>query len=112
MKKKIWYIKIQDAEEGPFDILELRHDPRLTPDTLVRKKGSSKWVPMRSVPELKEVFEDALPLESYEERIKKGIRIEKEELLLNPPYDFPPFLFWLLIMAIVLGYVCYQLYGK
>ncbi len=56
---KEWYILIAEKQEGPYSIADLRKDSRITPDTMVWKQGFEKWLPMRDVPELKNLFEDA-----------------------------------------------------
>jgi hypothetical protein len=115
--EKVWFIKVDDAEEGPFTPTDLKRHPRITPDTLVRKDGSSQWTPIRYVAELKEIFDDApltptLTPSEDETLATDAIQVEKDELLLDCPYDSPPFLFWLLMMLIVLIYTSYQLYLK
>jgi len=37
--EKVWYILIEDIEEGPFSSRELFFDNRVTLDTLVWKEG-------------------------------------------------------------------------
>lgn len=103
---KIWFIKFEGIEEGPYSIQDLKYDRRITPDTLVWREGFTQWVPIRNVPELQEVFEEEpqpKPLEEGKLK-KKKIKAEKEALAVHAPYEFNPFLFWLLIMLIVLGY--------
>lgn len=112
--KKIWYIKINHIEEGPFSVQELKQDRRITPDTLVWKEGFTTWVPMRKVAELKEVFKDEPEPKSLNEEKEltsknKTIQDDKGALVLNPSYDFIPFLFWLLVILIVITYVLIQL---
>lgn len=111
--EKVWFIKVDDIEEGPFSFAELKRHPRLTPDTLVRKKGSSLWTLIRHVAELKKVFEDipaVVPSASEDEGLpENNLQVEKDELLLDASNDTPPYLFWLLMIT-VLFYTAYQLY--
>ena len=109
--EKGWFIKVDDAEEGPFTPAELKCHPRLTPDTLVRREGSSQWTPIRYIVELKEVFEDApAPTEEEAPPLDDAVKIEEEELLLDWPEDSPPFLFFIMVMLLILIYSSYHLY--
>lgn len=56
--EKIWYIKIYGKREGPYSIIDLKRDRRITPDTLVWRKGFDCWQPIRYVPELQIIFEE------------------------------------------------------
>lgn len=111
--EKIWFIKIDCIEEGPFSVKELKWDPRVTPDTLVWREGFVAWVPMRNVAELKEVFTDESQSEETEESElatkSKLFQDDKGALILNPSFNFIPFLFWLLVLLIVISYFLNQL---
>ncbi len=56
--EKIWYILLSGKQEGPYSLMELRSNAKITPDTLVWKEGFAEWIPMRNVPELAQVFQD------------------------------------------------------
>lgn len=100
---KIWYLWVNGKEEGPYSFNEIRCHPALTPNLLVRQEGSKQWVPIRNVPELKQLFEDAeeLTLPEKEENIGKP---DGDELTLSLQ-EPSPFWFWLLVIAIVLVYI-------
>lgn len=109
---KEWFIAIGGKQEGPYSLQELQLDERITPDTLVWTQGFKDWVPLRTVPELQDIFKDrpeSKPL--HEEKHEKGLpgllREDETLTLSNDPY---PFLIWLLIMAAILIYVCYFLF--
>jgi hypothetical protein len=107
--EKIWYIKVNSIPEGPFSVRELKRDRRITPNTLVWREGFAKWVAIRYVVELKEVFaDDESP--DYEKKEEKPFpsRIpDREELALDLRID-PPRFFWLLVIAIILIYLIIQ----
>lgn len=109
-RNKIWYIEIRGKPEGPYSVYDLKHDLRINPDTLVWKAGFSNWVPIRKVPELKEIFKD----EDEQTKTKdfplkdKKTSIGREELAISTQRDLPPFLFLLLVIVLILSYFLYQ----
>jgi hypothetical protein len=109
---KEWYLLIQGKEEGPYSILDLRHDNRITPDTLVWKQGFAHWMAIRDVPELNILFFD----EESPEGEKEPLDAEKRAPLGGPSettlairYEPPQFYLWLLFALVIIGYVFYQL---
>jgi hypothetical protein len=113
--ENIWYIQINGKKEGPFSIQELKKHPSLTPDVLVWRKGFHLWIPARNVPELQELFKDEpadIPEDKEEENEKKLFTRKKqgEELVLDMRLDPPQFYFWLLILALIMIYMFYQLF--
>lgn len=104
-----WWLKFGEISEGPFSIMQLRADSRLTPDTLVWKKGFPTWVPIRNVRELKILFEDSkeqdLPLKEL-----KTAQNQDDELVIDTQKDPYDFLYWLILTAIIICYVLYQIY--
>ena len=112
MTKKIWYIQIEGKKEGPFTPAELKRDARVTPDTLVWKKGYNDWVPIRFVKELAEVFADEKKAGAPPEDLEEGLVAKvdaSDQLTLAIREDPPHFFFWLLVVAILLSYLLYQL---
>lgn len=110
---KEWFIVVEGKQKGPYSIHDLKNDSRVTPDTLVWKEGFKDWKPMRSVPELKEVFKDEEQGEPLEERFKpkpfpKDLNPDQETLTLSR--DPIQFLLWLLLLLLVLIYFIFQLY--
>lgn len=65
--KKIWFIDVDGKLIGPFTVFQLRNFPGLTPDTLVWREGFRYSLPIRSIPELRDLFEDSEPLNPDEE---------------------------------------------
>ncbi|GAB4228458.1 MAG: hypothetical protein Tsb0021_05800 [Chlamydiales bacterium] len=104
-----WYILLE-KEEGPFTIAELRTLPSITPETLVRKKGSDVWRPISEVPELKSVFQDPKPLEEKPAIIRPSLsEAPGDESVLSMDYQPPQWMFWWIIILIILIYVYFNL---
>jgi len=110
--EKVWYILIEDIEEGPFSSRELFFDNRVTLDTLVWKEGYGNWVPLRLVDELRELFEEKpRPREEEPEEAEHNGISPQDELVLDYSRD-PNFLFlWLVIILVLVCYLVYKLYG-
>lgn len=108
MDKK-WYIEIQGNREGPYSFEDLKRDPRLTPDTLVWKEGFKRWKPIREVSELKHLFKDEPSPQVQEENADLGKSRIDEELTLDLGRE-PPYLFWILIALIVIGYLMSRIF--
>jgi hypothetical protein len=109
---KEWFIIINGQQEGPYSLTDLKFDKRLTPDTLVWKKGFKDWTPIRYVSELKEVFEDETeePKTIHEKLKPKPLPqdVQQETLTLhNDPFQF---WLWFLIIALIVFYVFYLFY--
>lgn len=107
--KKVWYIKFGENQEGPYSVEQLRSDRRITPETLVWRKGFSNWVPIGKVPELKVIFEDSEPADQQGNELSLKNEYSKGELAIDMRFD-PPFLFWILIFLIVMSYLFFQLF--
>lgn len=106
----VWYIKIDGREEGPYSVGQLKRDCRITPDTLVRKKGSKSWTPIRYVAELKEIFADEESVPLHQKKKGKELSLATDELVLDYRNDNFPFLFfWILIMTLILSYILNRL---
>jgi hypothetical protein len=111
---KIWFILIEDKQEGPYSIEDLKKDHRLTPDTLVWREGMASWTAIRKIYELREIFEDKKPSQSDEEEKSKKDKLfsaGKDELAIDLRKDYPP-IFWILIGLIVLSYFLYRFFGQ
>ncbi|NGX42042.1 MAG: hypothetical protein K940chlam7_00318 [Chlamydiae bacterium] len=110
---KIWYIIINGDEGGPYSLRELAEDSRLTQDTLVWKEGFESWVPIHDVPELNELFKEEIPMEEEDEekgRGSHGVGPPDKELVIDFQKEPSYLYFWLVIAAIVITYVLYELY--
>lgn len=110
--EKIWFIRVDGKKEGPFSLEELKHDLRITPDTLVWRKGFRRWIPIRRVRELKKIFEDETesPVDLTElVRFKSLEMTGKDTLVLNLTRENPPLLFWILVTILVVSYLVYKL---
>lgn len=106
--QKEWYILIEGQKEGPFSLPELKQDPRLTPDTLVWRKGFKDWVAIRFVPELKAVFEDepeSKPLHEEAEPPTPTNLPTEETLAIRQ--DPPQLFLWIIVLILLILYLFY-----
>jgi GYF domain 2 len=115
--QKEWYLLIQGKKEGPYHLIDLQRDKRITPDTLVWKMGFHNWIAIRYVPELESLFKDEKPpndsedspeIDQDEQKTSSGL----QEVTMALRYDPPQFYFWLLVAAILICYVFYLLNSK
>lgn len=106
---KIWYIKIHGTREGPYSVLDLRRDRRITPDTLVWRQGFDRWQQMRYVPELQAVFDD--PGSDRDEKIVFPPFPDDDEIVLDMRANKDPhrWLWWVLV-GILLFYIWVSLW--
>src|SRR5437868_5178133 len=96
--EKIWYIFIDGKKEGPYDLHDLKHHPKLTPDTLAWKPGFREWVPIRSIFELLEIFKDEgekIEEEEQKEIKSAGSKVDDDAVALR--YEPPLSYFWIFI---------------
>ncbi len=104
LMEKRWYIKLDSEEEGPYTIFQLKNNPYITPDTLVRAEGEENWFPVGQVEELEEIFEDN-EKQGETTDVKRTDGSFDGELTLD--YRMEPYYFylWLLLLIAVLIYV-------
>lgn len=111
--KKIWHIDINGVKEGPYSIGQLRNDKRITPDTLVWKKGFPDWVPIRNVRELDEVFKDEKEKpddESNDSKKSEVVSASGTDLMTLALRQDPPYFYlWVFIAVMMICYLFYQL---
>lgn len=96
--KKIWYIDIRGQLEGPYSLGDLRRDKRVNPDTLVWREGFAHSVPIRNVPELKNVFTDEEPAKEKKEKKHPLNGKQQSDLILLEMSQEPPFFIWAIIV--------------
>jgi hypothetical protein len=109
---KEWFIIVGDQREGPYSLGDLKRDPRVTPDTLVWKKGFKEWVPARLVATLKPVFEDEPDSQPLHQKPKiKPLKTDlgPEQVTVAMHQDPYQLLLWILLLLLVLFYAFYQL---
>ena len=99
--KPIWYITTDGNKEGPLSFKDLKSHPRITPLTLVWKKGFKNWVPMGSVPELSKIFEKRV-----EERNKHHPTLKNgpESVLEEGRIGFFPSIWWVILAVVLISY--------
>ncbi len=106
--EKIWFIIIDGKKEGPFSFFELKIDDRITPDTLAWKEGFPQWLPIRNIPELKDLFKDEKSDEDEDNVAFFPPRIEENEVLAirkDPPF----FNIWVFMALFIILYLLYLL---
>ncbi len=102
---KIWYIKINNIEEGPYSFYDLKSNWRISPETLAWKEGFVSWLPIRDIEELKDLFKDEKQPEMEEPETKPE---PEEEIALPLSKDPFSILFWVLITALLIFYIFYK----
>lgn len=114
--EKEWFIIVENRQEGPYSIFDLKRDSRFTPDTLVWKKGFKEWIPARIVKEIEEAFLDEPPSQTINEPFKgKSLDsdLSNESLatltMQQDPYQM---LLWILIVLLIILYIFYQIFEK
>lgn len=114
--EKEWFIIVENRQEGPYSLFDLKNDRRFSPDTLVWKKGFKEWVAARNVAEIAEVFKDEPPSQTIQ-----GLRQEKtlgsdlgkeSQLTLTLQQDPYQFILWILVVLLILIYTYYQFFDK
>jgi hypothetical protein len=104
-----WFLWVQGRKEGPYSVEELKKNPHFTPDTLVWKKGYTKWVPAGSVKELNKIFKDEEEHKEDQEPEHKVLQAGHVQILsasLPPNYFF----WWIILILLILIYSFYRLY--
>ena len=106
--KKVWFIKVDGKEIGPFSKKELKFNSRITPDTLVRRHNWTKWIPIKKVEELKEIFEDENKNDDDDDETSFDKKKISDVLTMSLE---PKHIFWwfLLIISLVL-YILFHVY--
>lgn len=109
---KIWFVLINNVQEGPFSFDDLKSDHRLTPDTLAWREGFTEWKKIREILELKELFQESSSEEEGDKDELKPLKTEplQDELVLDMGQAQPPYILWLLLALITLLYVVLKLY--
>lgn len=105
MQERIWYIQVADAEEGPYSVLDLKADERITPETLVWREGFPEWVPIGSVEELREVFTDDVTSASEEVDSPDDTLPVPDEVVIVSTAGGPSFNFWFIIAILIVIYL-------
>lgn len=103
--KPIWFIIVDGKKEGPYSLKKLKNHPKITPLSLVWKKGFSKWVPMGSLKEFQGLFQRK-DRPSFASPINKGHELVLEERI----EGFSPSIWWILLAVLVLFYAFIKLW--
>ena len=108
MEKYLWYVLLDGKQRGPYTFLELKAMASITPDTLCWKEGMTKWLPIRDVPELKNLFKDDHPLQKLPDALP--VVTPADDLALTLPQIEPPYYLLLILMTIMIVYALFQIY--
>ncbi len=109
-KMKEWYCLFRGRKEGPYSFLELKRHPRLTPDTLVWKKGFHEWVRAGQVRELQKIFKDEKRGKGSQKKKGEERPPREVEILDTGQNPGPSFWIYVLIVVIVLLFIVYSIF--
>ena len=101
---KEWFVLLQGNRYGPFSIYELKEKVLISPDTLVWKKGFSKWVKAKEVDELKILFKDEDP-KGHTSKKNDPNSPERLGEILEVRWQKGPWMFWWIIVTLIVLYV-------
>lgn len=110
--KKEWYIILNNKQEGPYTLLELKGNPYFTPDTLVWKKGLTEWLPARKVAELKSIFVDqpkAVPLHEKAKPKPTSKELGQQDVVMTLSRDPFQFIIWIIIVFVIIFYLYFRM---
>ena len=110
---KEWFVIIENQQEGPLSLLDLKRERRFTPDTLVWKKGFPEWTRARFIPEMKELFKDDPEPQALHEPNKEGINNElgqENQVTLTLQQDPYQLLLWILLFLLIAFYTFYRFF--
>lgn len=99
LKEKLWFVIIDEYEEGPFSIEDLLDDLRITEETLAWKEGLSEWLPIKKIAELAPFFKKKRKKSQFDFSDKEDLPLD-EEIVIDHGVE-PPKL-WLLVVALLL----------
>lgn len=107
--EKIWYLLIDNKEEGPFSAKEVRANPKVTLETLVWKEGMSDWTPLKKIRELRRFFEPEPPIQDEEElKHSKKTLPAQNELVMEYGFDPGPIFLLILFLLLLIIYLFYR----
>lgn len=112
--ERVWFIWVEGKQEGLYSGYDLKHDPRVTPDTLVWTQGFETWKPIRFVPDLQKIFEDEPESKPIHEALRPKSKplpdgLQDREALTMEQDPFQQFL-WLIILVFLTFYFFYRYY--
>lgn len=110
---KEWFIMIENQQLGPYSLLDLKNEPRFTPDTLVWKRGYPEWTKARFILEMQKLFKDepeSRPL--HEPKKNNGVEsdLQQSQAALTMRQDPYQFMLWILLVLLMIFYAFYYFY--
>lgn len=109
MAEYLWYVLLNEKQYGPFTFLELKGIASITPDTFCWREGMLEWLPIRDVPELKDLFKDEhVPPEVPDELPSLT---PADDLTLTLPQIQPPYYLLLILLTLMIAYALFQIYS-
>ena len=106
---KIWFLYINDEQEGPYTYLELSKDGRLQADTFAWKEGMEDWMRIAEIDELKGlVGKEKRGREENETDYEDSDLSPDDEIVLEMKNGRPFPWLWVLIVLIILFYAFYE----
>ena len=116
MAKSVWYLYLDEQQEGPYTPLELAMDSRVTLKTLVRREGTNIWQPLEEWEELSEI---ARKYKGKGGNKAKGKKTQEEpsaligdEIILEASKEPPPLLTLLILLLLLLSISLYYLLNR
>jgi len=107
--EKHWFLYLNDEQEGPYSLLELRKDDRLNPETFAWREGMSDWKRIVEIPELSDLFSpDGGIVEDMATDEDGPTPPPNDELVLELGKHPFHFAVWLLIAGILIFYIFYE----
>lgn len=112
---KEWFVIFDKKQEGPYSLLDLKKDPRFTPDHLVWRKGFHEWTPARFVIELQEIFKDEPESKTIHDNSSKkseSVLGQQEQVTLTLQQDPYQMFLWILLILLIILYSFYFFYNS
>lgn len=103
--RPIYYIIINKEKQGPLSFNDLKSHPRISPLTLVWKKGFKNWVPMGSIPDLRVIFEKKA---EKKDQNHPPLKNEPEIVMEEGRFGFFPSLWWVILAVVLIIFVLFR----
>lgn len=107
--EKIWFLFLDHKQEGPYSLIELERDERLTPETFAWREGMMDWKKISEIPELHAVFDGEAKKEE-ETFFNKDDQtpVPDDEIALDLQKGPPVFFYWTLLALFLILLLMYE----